>query len=137
MIKLITGFRYFIIIIGYLLLGIITFPNLNLKIMVELFTRFGIGFFGLWLYVLFTVWSSGNLKDFSLKKHWYENKNRWLVAMTLIFSISVLVEIIPDGGTLIKEITGLDIEGTLTSFLSLGYFFGSSTKKMVNKNILK
>ena len=89
------------------------------------------GLGGVWLYTLMTLWSNKEMNKITSFAYWGTIKYRWLGAILLIGTLSGLIHFIPQSGTLIHQLTGLDVEASLTAFLSLGYIFGSSSRKVV------
>ena len=98
--------------------------------MMEILYQVLAGLGGIWLYTLITLWSNKQMANILSWKYWLTIKYRWIGGALVIGTLSCLIYFIPESGTLIHELTGLDVQASLTAFLSLGYIYGSSSRKV-------
>ena len=99
-------------------------------IIIDAGIKFLLAFLVIVLFAFFKVKDEiGN--QFDLKIFIDDNKQYWAWTLSVVFVILLIVTIEPDGGTAIKSITGLDINETRASFLTLGW----GLSLLVNKTI--
>jgi len=98
--------------------------------------RIGIGVFGFWLYILLTLWSKKELGNLWKGSYWRGIRDLALGSVLIVITIAILINLVPETGELIKKSIGLAVTTEIASFLSLGYFLGSSGNKIQTKNKL-
>ncbi len=98
-------------------------------------TRIGVGVFGLWLYILVTLWSTKSLGNLWKVSYWKSIRDLAFGSILIITTIAILISIVPATGELIKKSIGLAVTKEIASFLFLGYFLGSSGNKIKTKTL--
>lgn len=99
--------------------------------MEQVFTYIGAGVLGLWIYIVITLWSKKEIGSLWSKAYWVKTKNQTIGTVLILTTIAVLIKVIPNAGNMIEGALGFSVTTQLASFVSLGWFLGSSGNKLV------
>ena len=106
------------------------------EILIDAGIKFLLAFLVIILFGVFKAKDKIN-NGFQLNIFINDNKQYWIWCLVAVFVILLIITIEPTSGTAIKSITGLDVNETRASFLTLGWGLSVAVNKTIKNPIGK